>query len=193
MRRLGSGTGRSASQAAEYVESKPIGVHGGSLTPTRMRLGLAQINTTVGDLAGNRRRILDAYAGARSDKGAELVVFPELVVCGYPPARPALQAPLRAGRRGLAEGRSPQAIGEVPALIGTVDDQRHRLGAAVLQRRGVLPPRQGRPRSPASACCPPTTSSTRTGISSPRPSPPSSSTAASGSASPSARTSGPTP
>ena len=49
-----------------------------------MRLGLAQINTTVGDLAGNRRRIIDAYT-ALVGKGAELVVFPELVTCGYPP------------------------------------------------------------------------------------------------------------
>ena len=49
-----------------------------------MRLGLAQLNPIVGDLAGNRRRILDAYA-ALVAQGAELVVFPELAVCGYPP------------------------------------------------------------------------------------------------------------
>ena len=49
-----------------------------------MRLGLAQLNPTVGDLAGNRRKILDAYT-ALVAQGAELVVFPELIVCGYPP------------------------------------------------------------------------------------------------------------
>lgn len=49
-----------------------------------MRIGLAQLNTTVGDLSGNRRRILAAYESLVRD-GAELVVFPELVVCGYPP------------------------------------------------------------------------------------------------------------
>src|ERR1035438_4524086 len=49
-----------------------------------MRLGLAQINTTVGDLAGNRQRILGAYA-ALVERGAQLVVFPELATCGYPP------------------------------------------------------------------------------------------------------------
>src|SRR5579862_5887948 len=83
-----------------------------------MRLGLAQINTTVGDLAGNRRRILDAYA-ALVDQGAQLVVFPELAVCGYPPRDllfkrhfvPDVEASL-----GMIAG----AIGEVPALIGTV-------------------------------------------------------------------------
>lgn len=49
-----------------------------------MKIGLAQINTTVGDLTGNRALILEAYDSLVS-KGAELVVFPELCVCGYPP------------------------------------------------------------------------------------------------------------
>ncbi|MFM9081335.1 MAG: nitrilase-related carbon-nitrogen hydrolase, partial [Opitutaceae bacterium] len=49
-----------------------------------MRLGLAQLNTTVGDLAGNRARILDAYRTLVA-RGAELVIFPELAACGYPP------------------------------------------------------------------------------------------------------------
>jgi NAD+ synthetase len=49
-----------------------------------MRLALAQINTVVGDLAGNEARILEAYRkGAVA--GAELVVLPELAVTGYPP------------------------------------------------------------------------------------------------------------
>ncbi len=49
-----------------------------------MKIGLAQINTIVGDLPGNRRKIIDAYRQL-CEKGAELVVFPELAVCGYPP------------------------------------------------------------------------------------------------------------
>jgi NAD+ synthetase len=47
-----------------------------------MKIALAQINTTVGDLAGNIARILDA---ARQARDADLIVFPELVVPGYPP------------------------------------------------------------------------------------------------------------
>jgi NAD+ synthase (glutamine-hydrolysing) len=83
-----------------------------------MRIGLAQINPTVGDLAGNRRRILEAYA-ALVAQGAELVVFPELIVCGYPPRD------LLFKRRFVPDvEESAQAIaaavGEVPALIGTV-------------------------------------------------------------------------
>ena len=49
-----------------------------------MRLALAQINPTVGDLDGNRALILDRLEQAR-EAGADLVVFPELAVTGYPP------------------------------------------------------------------------------------------------------------
>ena len=49
-----------------------------------MRLALAQINAVVGDLDGNRERILAALAEARG-QSAEIVVFPELAVTGYPP------------------------------------------------------------------------------------------------------------
>ena len=48
------------------------------------RIALAQINTTVGDIAGNTRKILDSVARARA-AGAALVVFPELTITGYPP------------------------------------------------------------------------------------------------------------
>jgi NAD+ synthase (glutamine-hydrolysing) len=50
-----------------------------------MKIALAQINPTVGDFAGNVRLILD-YAARAAEAGADLAVFPELAVCGYPPA-----------------------------------------------------------------------------------------------------------
>jgi NAD+ synthase (glutamine-hydrolysing) len=49
-----------------------------------MRLALAQMNTVVGDLDGNRERILTRLEEAK-EAGAELVLFPELAVTGYPP------------------------------------------------------------------------------------------------------------
>ena len=49
-----------------------------------LRVALAQINTTVGDLDGNARKIREYIARARAE-GAELVVFPELALTGYPP------------------------------------------------------------------------------------------------------------
>ncbi|PTX94353.1 NAD+ synthase [Opitutus sp. ER46] len=84
-----------------------------------MRLGLAQINTIVGDLPGNRRRILDAYT-ALVNQGAELVVFPELVVCGYPPRDLLFKRRFVAD---VAESLSQIAaqVGAVPALLGTVE------------------------------------------------------------------------
>ena len=70
-----------------------------------MRLALAQIDTVVGDLDGNRDRILGRLEEARA-AGAELVLFPELAVTGYPPEdlllRPGF---LRAAARTLT--RSP--------------------------------------------------------------------------------------
>ena len=49
-----------------------------------MRLALAQINTTVGDLGGNREKIVGRMEEAKK-AGAEIVLFPELAVTGYPP------------------------------------------------------------------------------------------------------------
>ena len=50
-----------------------------------MKIALAQINPTVGDFAGNARLILDFTARAAA-QSADLVIFPELSICGYPPA-----------------------------------------------------------------------------------------------------------
>lgn len=49
-----------------------------------MRLALIAFNPTVGDLAANARRMLD-WAARADEAGADLVVFPELALCGYPP------------------------------------------------------------------------------------------------------------
>src|SRR5262249_16848983 len=49
-----------------------------------MRLALAQINPVVGDLEGNRKLILDRLEESKG-QGADLVLFPELAVTGYPP------------------------------------------------------------------------------------------------------------
>ena len=50
-----------------------------------VKIALAQINPTVGDFAGNTKKILE-FADRGGKLGADLVVFPELAVCGYPPA-----------------------------------------------------------------------------------------------------------
>jgi len=50
----------------------------------RLRIGMAQINTTVGDFLGNKKKILRAIDEARA-LGIDLLTFPELAICGYPP------------------------------------------------------------------------------------------------------------
>jgi NAD+ synthase (glutamine-hydrolysing) len=50
-----------------------------------VKIALAQIDPTVGDFAGNTKKILE-FAARGGELGAELVIFPELAVCGYPPA-----------------------------------------------------------------------------------------------------------
>ena len=49
-----------------------------------MKLCMAQINTLVGDIAGNTQRVLEVSA-AQKAAGAHTVVFPELTLTGYPP------------------------------------------------------------------------------------------------------------
>ncbi len=84
-----------------------------------MKIGIGQINTTVGDLAGNRERILRAYHEL-VDQGAELIVFPELAVCGYPPRDLLFKSRFVADN----EASLHQIAGEtgaVPAIIGFVE------------------------------------------------------------------------
>src|SRR6201988_1325559 len=81
-----------------------------------MRLALAQMNSVVGDLDGNRRRIEDRIAQAREAR-ADLVLLPELVVTGYPPEdlllRPGF---IRAARRSVED--VAKATRGVTALVG---------------------------------------------------------------------------
>jgi NAD+ synthase (glutamine-hydrolysing) len=82
-----------------------------------MRLALAQMNTVVGDLDGNGKRILARLEEARA-AGADLVLFPELAITGYPPEdlllRPGFLRAARAALDTVAAGTKGLA-----ALIGT--------------------------------------------------------------------------
>src|SRR3954470_19037665 len=82
-----------------------------------MRLALAQINPTVGDLAGNRALILERLAEAKA-AGADLALFPELSVTGYPPEdlllRPGF---VRAAESSLEE--IARAARGIVAVVGT--------------------------------------------------------------------------
>lgn len=81
-----------------------------------MRVVIAQRNMLVGDIEGNAERILAAADEARRLLGADLVVFPELALTGYPPEdlllRPSLNTRIEDAIRAIA------AAAEVPLVIG---------------------------------------------------------------------------
>jgi NAD+ synthase (glutamine-hydrolysing) len=84
-----------------------------------LRIALAQISTTVGDISGNARKVL-AWAGRAREAGARIVVFPELALTGYPPEDLLLRADFveenLSAWRELARG-----ITGITAVVGFVD------------------------------------------------------------------------
>jgi len=85
----------------------------------KVRVAIAQINTTVGDLDGNAQKILDYVEKARA-AGADIVSFPELAVCGYPPEDLLLKhAFIRDNLDALST--LVKKIGDIVAVIGFAD------------------------------------------------------------------------
>jgi NAD+ synthase (glutamine-hydrolysing) len=102
----------------------------------RMRIALAQINPTVGDLAGNENKILDHIGRAR-DLGAGVVAFPELAVPGYPPEdlllKPSFVEANRACLRRIAE-----ATLDITVIVGFVDQADDLYNAAAVLHGGQV-------------------------------------------------------
>ena len=116
-----------------------------------MKIGILQINLTVGDFSGNALKIRQAYERVVKG-GAELVVAPELGLCGYPPRdllnrEDFVQAHDRALRQLAGK------LGKVPLLIGGIEEYRgkggrplhnaafllHKKKARVVARKALLP------------------------------------------------------
>src|SRR5260221_12835941 len=87
--------------------------------PDRLAITIAQLNPIVGDVAGNADKARGARARAAA-AGADLILLPELFICGYPPEdlvlKPALQAACRAAVETLARDTADGGPG---MLIGT--------------------------------------------------------------------------
>jgi predicted amidohydrolase len=91
----------------------PFRQHSGGIS---MKIALAQINTTVGDVDGNTRKAADAIHRAR-DMGADLVLLPEMTLSGYPPLDLAERtAFLEANERAVIE--VARAAGGIFAVVG---------------------------------------------------------------------------
>ena len=81
-----------------------------------MKIAIAQINTTVGDFDGNSDKIAEAWQCA-DEAGAELVVFPELALCGYPP-RDLLFKPAFLNANQTALKHLTKRCGKAVAVVG---------------------------------------------------------------------------
>ncbi|MET9932051.1 MULTISPECIES: NAD+ synthase [unclassified Streptomyces] len=90
----------------------------------QLRLALNQIDSTVGDLAGNAEAIVH-WTRHAAGQGAHLVAFPEMVLTGYPVEDLALRSSFveasRAALRGLARRLAEEGFGEVPVVVGYLD------------------------------------------------------------------------
>ena len=102
----------------------------------RVRIGLAQINTTVGDFGGNVKKVVEGMERARR-LGCDLVAFPELTLTGYPPEdllfKPAF---IEANLRALEDVR--RASAGVTAIVGFVDRREDIFNAAAVVADGEL-------------------------------------------------------
>jgi NAD+ synthetase len=101
-----------------------------------MRIALAQINTTVGDLAGNEAKILAAYRRG-VEAGAELVVFPELAVTGYPPRDLLLKRHFIQQNLEMLD-RLAAATGKAGMLVGFVGRNEQRPGREATNSTALL-------------------------------------------------------
>ncbi len=101
-----------------------------------VRVGLAQLNTTVGDLEGNLQRIIEAYGRAEA-AGCDLVAFPELAITGYPPEDLVLKPGFVADTK-AALGKLAARTGRCAAIVGFVDSGRDLHNAAAVCAHGTV-------------------------------------------------------
>jgi NAD+ synthase (glutamine-hydrolysing) len=101
-----------------------------------MRIALAQINTTVGDFDGNVERIV-RFAGQARDRKADVVIFPELALCGYPP-RDLVEKPSFVDRCESELIRLAGLLPPIPTLVGYVRRSHVKQGKSVADAAALL-------------------------------------------------------
>ena len=102
----------------------------------RMRIALAQLNPTVGDLEGNTDRILRALEESR-EAGAQVALFPELCITGYPP-EDLLLRPSFLKQNLACLRRIEQATRDMIAIVGVVDVREDIYNAAAVLVDGAV-------------------------------------------------------
>ncbi|MFV0318309.1 MAG: NAD+ synthase [Microthrixaceae bacterium] len=92
-------------------------------TPSHLRVALCQLNTWVGDLPGNSTRILEAYRLAE-EAGADVALFPELAITGYPPEDLLLKPGFLEDAARALHGVAEAVDGHCAAVVGWVEGHR---------------------------------------------------------------------
>ena len=105
-----------------------------------MKIALGQINPTVGDFCGNAAKIL-SYAREARERGADLILFPELAICGYPP-RDLVEKPSFLTRNGDTLARIAREVEGISIVCGLVTPARNETGKSVMNSAAWL--RNGR-------------------------------------------------
>lgn len=104
-----------------------------------MKIALGQINPTIGDFTGNSKKIIESSRQALA-LGAEMILFPELAVCGYPP-RDLLEKPAFVERNQQVVNEIAQAVPQLTIICGFVSPAKVETGKSVMNSAAVL--RQG--------------------------------------------------
>ena len=86
----------------------------------KLRLALAQVNPTVGDLAGNGALIAATVTSAK-ESGADIVVFPEMIVTGYPVEDLALRPSFQTASKAMITEIAASISGQIVAVVGYLD------------------------------------------------------------------------
>jgi NAD+ synthase (glutamine-hydrolysing) len=102
----------------------------------QLRIGLAQINATVGDLEGNTQRIIEGIERAKELR-VDVVAFPELAIPGYPPEDLLLKADFVEANLACLE-EIAQAARDIVAIVGFVDLEQDIFNAAGVLCEGEL-------------------------------------------------------
>jgi NAD+ synthase (glutamine-hydrolysing) len=101
-----------------------------------LKIGLLQLNSTVGDFAANQKKLLVAYEKAVA-LGAEFILAPELFLCGYPPRDLLLREDfIDANLAALEE--TARSVGAIPLCVGYVDRNSEKPGQALRNAAAVL-------------------------------------------------------
>jgi NAD+ synthase/NAD+ synthase (glutamine-hydrolysing) len=101
-----------------------------------VKIALGQINPTIGDFSGNSKKIIESARQAYS-LGAEMVLFPELAVCGYPP-RDLLEKPAFVARNQQVVHEIAQAVPQITMICGFVSPGKVETGKSVMNSAAVL-------------------------------------------------------